>query len=164
MKKHQLSEQLSSDPRLKMVRQVTKLMDEQFAIGRFRFGLDPILGLIPVVGDVGAYVISATLVITMIRHGTSGRVAAKMLWNITLDALVGAIPLVGAVFDFAYKANTRNLKLLTEHYTEGKHQGSAKPVVLSIILTMLLILALLIYLSIKALLWMDSKLSPLILK
>jgi len=56
------------------------------------------------------------------------------------------------------------LKLLTEHYTEGKHQGSAKPVVLSIILTMLLILALLIYLSIKALLWMDSKLSPLILK
>ncbi|MGN7785321.1 DUF4112 domain-containing protein [Niabella sp. 22666] len=145
-----------NDPRLKMVQRVTRLMDEQFSIGGFKFGLDPVLNLIPVAGDVSSYIISIALIITMAQHGASGRVAMKMLGNATLDALVGTIPVLGWIFDFSYKANTRNLKLLTEHYTEGKHRGSAKPVIISILVIMLLVLTLLVYLVIKLFQWLEA--------
>ncbi|WP_114789396.1 DUF4112 domain-containing protein [Niabella yanshanensis] len=147
---------INNDPRLKMVQRVTRLMDEQFSVGGFKFGLDPILNLIPVAGDVSSYIISITLIITMAQHGASGRVAMKMLANATLDALVGSIPVLGWIFDFSYKANTRNLKLLTEHYTEGKHRGSAKPVIISILIIMLLVLTLLVYLVIKLFQWLEA--------
>lgn len=145
-----------NDPRLKMVQRVTRLMDEQFSVGGFKFGLDPILNLIPVAGDVSSYIISVALIITMAQHGASGRVAMKMLANATLDALVGSIPVLGWIFDFSYKANTRNLKLLTEHYTEGKHRGSAKPVIISILIIVLLVLILLVYLVIKLFQWLEA--------
>lgn len=144
------------DPRLKMVQRVTRLMDEQFSVGGFKFGLDPVLNLIPVAGDVSSYIISIALIITMAQHGASGRVAMKMLGNATLDALVGTIPVLGWIFDFSYKANTRNLKLLTEHYTEGKHRGSAKPVIISILVVMLLVLVLIIFLVIQLFRWLEA--------
>lgn len=145
-----------TDPRLKMVQRVTRLMDEQFSIGGFKFGLDPILNLIPVAGDVSSYIISIALIITMAQHGASGRVAIKMLGNATLDALVGTIPVLGWIFDFSYKANTRNLKLLTEHYTEGKHRGSARPVIISILIVMLMVLALIVFLVVKLFQWLEA--------
>ncbi|MCH5720951.1 DUF4112 domain-containing protein [Niabella hibiscisoli] len=147
---------LVNDPRLKMVQRVTRLMDEQFSVGGFKFGLDPVLNLIPVAGDVSSYIISVALIITMAQHGASGRVAMKMLGNASLDALVGSIPVLGWIFDFSYKANTRNLKLLTEHYTEGKHRGSAKPVIVSILVVMLLVLALMVFLVIKLFQWLEA--------
>ena len=145
-----------SDPRLKTVQRVTRLMDEQFSVGGFRFGLDPLLNLIPVVGDISGYAISIALIITMVKHGASGKLAAKMLVNASLDALVGAVPVLGWIFDFTYKANTRNLKLLTEHYTEGKHRGSARPVILSILLVVVLVLCLMIYLLVKIFQWIEG--------
>ncbi|MFZ1529009.1 MAG: DUF4112 domain-containing protein, partial [Ferruginibacter sp.] len=107
----------SNDPRLGMVRRVSRLMDEEFSIGGFRFGLDPILNFIPVAGDLAGYLVSASLILTILKHGASGKLVLKMMANATLDALVGAIPLLGWVFDFAFKANTRNVKLLNEYYT-----------------------------------------------
>lgn len=148
--------QIINDPRLKMVQKVTRLMDEQFSIGGFKFGLDPVLNLVPVAGDVSSYIISIALIITMAQHGASGRVAMKMLGNATLDALVGTIPVLGWIFDFSYKANTRNLKLLTEHYTEGKHRGSAKLVIISILIIMLLVLGLIIFLVIQLFRWLEA--------
>lgn len=145
-----------NDPRLKMVQKVTRLMDEQFSVGGFKFGLDPILNLIPIAGDISSYIISVALIVTMAQHGASGRVAMKMLGNATLDALVGTIPVLGWIFDFAYKANTRNLKLLTEHYTEGRHRGSAKPVIISILMVMLLVLGLIVFLVIKLFQWLEA--------
>lgn len=150
---------ITNDPRLKMVQRVTRLMDEQFSVGGFRFGLDPILNLVPVAGDVSSYMISVALIITMVKHGASGRVAAKMLANATLDALVGAIPVLGWIFDFSFKANTRNLQLLTEYYTEGKHRGSAKPVIVSILIVMLLVLVLIVFLVIRLFQWLEHLIS-----
>lgn len=146
----------SADPRLAMVRRVTKLMDEQFSVGGFKFGIDPLLNLLPVAGDIGSYLISVALIITMIQYGASGRVAMKMLGNATLDALVGAIPILGWIFDFAYKANARNLKLLTEHYTEGKHRGSAKPIIISVLIVVLLVLVALVWLVVKLFVWLEK--------
>ena len=144
---------IPDDPRLKTIKRISKLMDEQFSIGGFKFGLDPILNLIPIAGDISGYAVSVALIITMLQHGVSGKLAIKMLGNATLDALVGVVPFLGWIFDFTFKANTRNVKLLTEHYTQGKHHGSATPVVISILITMLIVLALVIFLSYKALEW-----------
>ncbi len=143
----------SADPRLRTVRRISRLMDEQFSIGGFKFGLDPILNFIPVLGDVGGYLMSIGLIITMAQHGASGKLVAKMVVNATLDAFVGAIPVLGWIFDFAYKANTRNLKLLTEHYTEGKHRGSARSVILMILIITGIFLVLLVILAVRFLQW-----------
>lgn len=145
---------LPDDARLKMIKRVTKLMDEQFNIGGFKFGLDPILNFIPFAGDIGGYTVSVALIFTMLQHGVSGKLAMKMLWNATLDAVIGAIPLVGWIFDFTYKANTRNVKLLSEHYTQGKHGGSATPVIIGFLLSVLIILGLVAFISFKLLQWL----------
>ena len=141
--------QLPDDARLKMVKRISKLMDEEFSIGGFKFGLDPLLNFIPIAGDAGTYLISVAMLITMVQHGVSGKVAMKMLGNITLDALIGAIPVIGWIFDFTYKANMRNTKLLAEYYTEGKHTGSARKYIFLILLVVLLVFVLTIYIAWK---------------
>ena len=79
---------------------LVRLMDEEFTLPgtKFRFGLDPILGLVPVLGGIATYIVSGGIALTMLRHGTSGKLAAKMIGNIVLDALIGSIPLLGRLF------------------------------------------------------------------
>ena len=164
VKKIQAPPDLSNDPRLGMVRRISKLMDEEFSIGRFKFGLDPILNFIPVAGDLAGYLVSATLILTMLKHGASGKLVLKMMANASLDALVGAIPILGWIFDFAFKANTRNVKLLHEYYTEGKHEGSAAPYIVPLIMLFLVVLASILILGIWLIKlfagYMDSQLLP----
>ncbi|MEJ8803113.1 DUF4112 domain-containing protein [Pontibacter sp. H249] len=118
--------------KLKWVEHMVKIMDNQFRFPgtNFRFGLDPILGFVPVVGDLASFAISASIVMTMARYGASGKVVVLMLLNITLDALIGSIPIIGNIFDFAFKANERNVRMLKAHYEEGKYQGSGKGILL----------------------------------
>lgn len=147
------SQHLPNDPRMRMVKRVSKLMDEEFSIGGFKFGLDPILNFIPIAGDLSGFIVSAALILTMAQHGASGKLTVKMLGNAALDAIIGAIPVLGWIFDFTYKANTRNIKLLNEHYALGRHKGSGTPVLLSIIITATLILLFVLYLAFKGLQW-----------
>ncbi|MFD2720265.1 DUF4112 domain-containing protein [Hymenobacter monticola] len=121
-----------ADERLRWVERVARLMDSQFRLPgtRFRFGLDPVLGLLPIVGDLGTTAVSAALLLTMFRHGASGAVVVRMALNILLDTVVGGIPIIGNVFDFAYKSNERNVALLRRHYAEGRHTGSGKGLLL----------------------------------
>ena len=128
-------------PSLQKTAKITKLMDSQFRIPgtSITFGIDPILGLIPGLGDLLDYGISAFLLVAMVRNGASGKSVAKMILNITIDGVVGLVPFVGRFFDVFYKANRRNLILAVEHFEEGKHQGSAWPIVLPILLVLGLI-------------------------
>jgi hypothetical protein len=111
---------------IQWVEQLSRMMDSRFIIPgtKIRFGIDPILSLLPVFGDLITFIISGMLIYTMRNHGASRNVAIKMILNATLDAVIGAVPIVGTIFDIFYKANDRNIKLLKEHYFEGKHQGS----------------------------------------
>ncbi len=138
---------------------VARLMDEQFKIGKFRFGVDPVLNLIPIAGDVAGFAVSAVLIATMSRHGASGKVVTKMFINALLDATIGAIPVLGFIFDFFYKANTKNIKLLREYYEEGKHQGSGKNIAIGFILLMIIIIALIAWLSWLFVTWAYQELS-----
>ena len=100
------------------IERVTDLMDRAIRIPgtQIRFGLDPILGfLFPEGGDVIGAVVSAWLILASVRHGLPKRVIGRMVFNVALDYLIGSVPLIGDMFDFAWQSNTRNLALLKEH-------------------------------------------------
>lgn len=122
-------------------------MDARFQIPgtRMRFGLDPVLGLVPVLGDLAGFAVSGALILYMLRFGASRKVIALMVLNATLDATIGSIPVLGWVFDAYYKANQRNIRLLKEHYHEGKHQGSGKGVIITVALVLLFLIVLLLW-------------------
>ncbi|QCR23575.1 DUF4112 domain-containing protein [Pontibacter sp. SGAir0037] len=133
--------------KLKWVDSMVHLMDNQFRLPgtRYRFGLDPVLGLFPFVGDFVSFAISAGLVMTMARHGASGKVVALMLLNIAVDVLFGSIPVLGNIFDFAFKANQRNVRLLREHYEQGKHQGSGKGIIVGVLLMLIVLVVFIVW-------------------
>lgn len=134
-------------PSMAHFERVARLMDSKFEIPGtgIRFGLDPVLSLFPFVGDLITFIISGMLVYTMRNHGASRKVVVKMMLNVGLDTLIGAIPLVGTVFDVFYRSNERNIRLLREHYYEGKHQGSGTDLLLTILFITLLIIAAIVY-------------------
>lgn len=146
---------VTKHPNLKWVERVARLMDSQFRLPgtSFRFGIDPIINLIPIVGDLSGFAVSAMLVLTMRKHGASGKLMVLMLLNVAVDAVVGAIPVIGQIFDFTFKANDRNIRLLKEHYVEGHHQGSGKGTLALVVIGLLLILALMFFLLIKLTEW-----------
>ena len=96
------------------------LMDARFRVPgtRIRFGLDPIIGLLPGIGDVLGLALSLYVVVEAIRLGVSKRVLFKMLRNVGLEALVGVVPVLGDVFDIGFKANLRNAALLKGYIEE----------------------------------------------
>lgn len=145
----------AADERLRWVERVAHLMDSQFRLPgtRFRFGLDPLLGLLPVVGDLSTLAVSGALLLTMMRHGASGAVVVRMAFNILLDTIVGAIPIIGNIFDFAYKSNERNVALLRSHYAEGRHQGSGKGLAVLLLLGFLVVFGLVAWGTVALLRW-----------
>ncbi|WKN40459.1 DUF4112 domain-containing protein [Tunicatimonas pelagia] len=134
-------------PDLKWVDRITRVMDSNFRVPgtNFRFGLDPILGLIPGLGDATSLAISGALVYYMAKHGASRKVVIMMLGNVALDALFGSIPVLGNLFDFFYKANTRNIRLLKRHYAEKKYQGKGTGILMGVAATIIGVIGLLIY-------------------
>jgi hypothetical protein len=134
-------------PKMEWISRISYLMDKQFKFPgtNFRFGLDPVFNLIPIAGDLTGLLISGGLLLAMVRKGASSKVVILMTMNILLDATIGAIPLIGQIFDFFFKANSRNIRLMREHYLENKHQGSGKGVIFWAVLIILILLASLIY-------------------
>jgi hypothetical protein len=127
--------QRSAAKELAWVGMMTRLLDTQFRIPgtRVRFGFDFIMGLIPGAGDLVSMGFSGVLIAIMAKNGASGMLVSRMLINVLLDTVVGSVPILGNFFDLFYKANYRNLKLMNEHYQEGKHSGSVWPLVLGVI-------------------------------
>ncbi len=101
----------SHDP---WIERIAWLMDGAIPVGRFRIGLDGILGLVPGFGDVLSAMISMLIVARAVQAGIPRVAVARMTANIAIDTLVGAIPLFGDIFDFAYKANLKNLRIYEE--------------------------------------------------
>lgn len=129
----------------KVIRQMNllaKLMDNQFRIPgtEFRFGLDAVIGLVPGAGDFIGLLISFYMLTMLAKNGASGFVLARMVVNIAIDASIGSIPVAGDLFDFVFKANQRNMKLMNEHYVEGKHKGGAWKVVVPLLLLLVIFL------------------------
>ena len=126
------------------LRRLVYWSDEAFRVPftQFRFGLDAILGLIlPGVGDSALALAGVPLIYAAWRRGHRWRVLLLMSLNVLLDATVGAVPIVGDVFDFFWKAQTKNLLLLEQPHQVGAVWAEAKGhiVVLSVVCGLLLV-------------------------
>ena len=107
----------TSSRRLAALARFAELLDSGIRIPgtQLRFGLDPLIGLIPGVGDAAGAVLAGWILVEAIRLGASRATLVRIAGNIALDAGLGAVPLIGDIFDFAWKANVRNVTLLERH-------------------------------------------------
>jgi hypothetical protein len=112
--------------RLEALRKMAQLLDSAFVVPgtSYRIGLDPILGLVPGLGDL----VSPLFTIGILWQGRDLAiprvVQLRMIFNVAIDAVLGAVPLVGDLFDVAWKANNRNLALLERHAQEERTASS----------------------------------------
>ncbi len=99
---------------------LTRLMDSAVDVPalRTKVGLDALLGLVPVAGDLLSAAIGVYLIAQARELGASRWLQGKMIGNLVLDAAVGSVPLAGDVFDIYFRAHRRNLKLLQQHLGE----------------------------------------------
>jgi hypothetical protein len=109
------------DRPMQTMRRWSHFFDKAFRIPgtKWRFGWDPILGLIPGLGDIATGLFSLFLLITAFRLKVPGIIRARMILNAFIDVFSGIIPLIGDVFDFAWKSNSMNLALLEKHAGSG---------------------------------------------
>jgi Domain of unknown function (DUF4112) len=100
--------------RLRRVHRLSRLLDDWLRIPgtRYRIGLDGLIGLIPGLGDVIGTLLSAYILFEAIQLGAPATLLLRMAGNIALETLVGAIPILGDIFDIAWKANRKNADLL----------------------------------------------------
>jgi len=134
---------------------LASLMDNRFRIPgtNIHFGFDALIGLIPGIGDLISFLISAYIISEATKNGASGNVRSRMILNVAIDTIIGSIPLIGDIFDVGFKANQKNMRLLEQHFNEGKHKGSSKKVVVPVVIILLLLFAFLVWLCYKAIVW-----------
>ncbi len=108
-----------------MLQKLTDLMDTAFVIPgtTLRYGLDPVLGLIPGVGDTLTMAVSLYIHSCARRAGVPRRRRMQMLWNIFIDWLVGLVPVLGDLFDLGFKANSRNIRIIMAYANRGPDVG-----------------------------------------
>jgi Domain of unknown function (DUF4112) len=96
---------------------VSRIMDDLVPIPGTsqRIGLDPVLGLVPGAGDLVSAIAGGWIIVEAVRFGIPGVVLLRMAWNTVVDLVVGAIPLLGDLFDVAFRSNRRNLELFRRH-------------------------------------------------
>ncbi|WP_319421241.1 DUF4112 domain-containing protein [Pleurocapsa sp. FMAR1] len=107
---------------LRKIRKIAKLLDTAIGIPgtKIRFGLDPILGLIPGGGDLISAGISAYMIYLATRFGLERAEISKMIKNVAVETAVGFVPLAGDIFDAYFKANMRNLEILEKHIEKNE--------------------------------------------
>lgn len=128
------------EPKLKRLRSLSRLLDDAVRIPwtQYRVGLDPLIGLIPGGGDLVAGILSAYIIVEAARMGIPKEKLGRMGGNVLLEIGVGAIPLLGDLFDVTWKANARNVALLEEHLAvDADSKGSSPWLVAALIVVIL---------------------------
>lgn len=128
---------------------LSEWLDTRFCIAGFRFGLDPLLGLLPVFGDTLSFFLALYIVWLAIELELPTSVLLRMLGNVLLDTLVGALPFLGDFADFFLKSNQSNANILVSCVEERKAYSSDRDlseVVLVILVAVMLLLGLLFFL------------------
>jgi hypothetical protein len=137
---------------LAQVRRLSQLLDNSIPLpGGMRVGWDAVIGLVPGVGDTVGMLLSSYIVVQALRLGAPAPVLVRMLGNVALEALVGAVPLLGDVFDAAFKANVRNVRLLEQHVGAPMATRRASSAwVLGIVAALVVLLGLVVGLAVLA--------------
>ena len=107
----------SQEAAIKRMRAVSTILDDAIRVPGtdFRVGLDPVVGILPVAGDSVMSVVSMYIVLEAANLGVPMPVVARMVANILVDTLGGSVPVLGTLFDAAWKANRRNVKLVEQY-------------------------------------------------
>lgn len=129
------------DARLARVRLLARVLDDQFRIPgtSYRVGVDPLIGLVPGVGDALGALLSTWVLVAAARLGAPATVLARMGLNIAIDSIAGLLPLVGDLFDAGYKTNARNLRLLESWIRSPAPTRHASRVLVAAIVTVVLV-------------------------
>jgi hypothetical protein len=108
---------MSHAAKVARLRRLSHLLDKAIPIPgtKFRFGLDPIIGLLPGGGDTVTGALSAYIVVEAARMGVPREILLQMVGNILLDYSAGLIPVLGDIFDLGWKSNVKNIALLEKH-------------------------------------------------
>lgn len=110
-----------------ILRRWSHFTDQAFRIPgtRFRFGWDPLIGLIPGLGDLFMLSASFLILLQSFKLRVPRIIRVRMILNVLIDAVCGAVPVVGDIFDFAWKSNSMNLALLEKHAGTGVKPGAS---------------------------------------
>ncbi len=141
---------------LDSARVLARLLDDAIPIPgtSWRFGIDPLLGLVPGIGDALGAILSTWILVVAARLGVPATVLARMGLNVALDAIVGVVPFVGDLADFGVKPNARNLRLL-DAWLESpvRTRRASGGVVAAIVVATLLALAAIAFAAWRLLAW-----------
>lgn len=127
---------------LKRYALIVNVMDQAFRVPGtpWRFGLDALIGLVPGIGDIATGVVGAYGLVIAFQVGAPASIQIRMLLNLLFDAAVGSIPIAGDLFDFAFKANVRNQRLLLAWLQQPGRTGRSSWLLLGGLLVTLLVL------------------------
>jgi hypothetical protein len=146
-----------STRRSERVHRLAHVLDTAFRVPgtRFRFGIDPLLGLLPGLGDVLGGFLSGYILFVGVRAGAPRSVLLRMLANVAIDTVFGVIPLLGNVFDAGWKANTRNVALLQRYLDQpGETAAASRAFIVFLVLAVVVIIAGTILLAVLAVRWL----------
>lgn len=152
----------STEARLSTVRRLRRmsyLLDDVIRIPGtpFRIGIDPLLDLIPIGGDFLGTAFSVYIVVEAARLGLPRSALGQMVWNILFDTLIGTVPVLGTLADATWKANTKNIALLEEHFDVHHTPKQANWLFLALLLAgLLLVVVFLAAVSVIILRWFLS--------
>jgi len=140
--------------RLDALRKVSQLLDSAFVVPgtTYRVGLDPIMGLVPVIGDLVSPLFTIGILWQARELAIPRVVQLRMIFNVAIDTLLGVVPVVGDLFDFAWKANDRNMALLDRHAAEEHLAAPGDWVFVAAMILVLVAIALIPFLIAGALL------------
>jgi hypothetical protein len=132
-----------TDIRLARARVLARALDSAIGIPgtSIRVGLDPLIGLIPGLGDVAGAALSGYIVLIGIRLGVSRSVVARMLANIAIDTVGGSLPVLGDLFDAGWKSNNMNVALIERHMASPDATRRASRLMIGGVAIVLLLLA-----------------------
>ena len=111
---------------------------------RFTIGLEALIGLVPVIGDLIGVLLSSYIVSEAARLGAGKSILARMTFNVVVEGLAGMVPFAGDIFDAAFKANQRNVRLLEQYLSNPVRTRRSSRLMLAGIVAIMLLLAALI--------------------
>jgi hypothetical protein len=134
-----------TDPAVAALRRWAVVLDSAFRVPgtAVRFGLDPLLGLFPGLGDLTTPLFSILILVHAVRLRVPRVVQLRMLLNAAIDSGLGVVPVIGDVFDVAWKANVRNLALLERHAGPGVRPSAGDWVFVILVIGPLIVMAIL---------------------
>ena len=129
-----------NEEKLLRLKLLSNRLDEIITIPgtKYKIGIDPIIGTIPIIGDLLGSIISIYILYSGSKMGLSSRIIAKMSLNIGFDFVLGLIPIIGDIFDMGWKANKRNVKLIENNINKSDENIALNNLIVATLITLIL--------------------------